>query len=47
VVEDLLHDVLGDIAVETGRERFTDHAECLLSGLGAARYSSGLVRTAS
>jgi len=29
VVEDFLHDVLRDIAVETGRERITNHAEYL------------------
>jgi len=27
VIEDLLHDVLGNVPVETGREQYSNHAE--------------------
>jgi hypothetical protein len=41
VVEDLLHDVLGDVAVETGREQCSGRTEYLSAGGAAGGYSPG------
>jgi hypothetical protein len=44
MVEDLLHDMLRDVAVETGRERFTNPAEYLSLTSGREWHPSSSLR---